>query len=177
MYNFPKQAADKAIGGPRPVVCSKTGRLHGSEITPTLVDELRPYRSNPGICALGPKLRHSRRGLAGLGLAHEPFVPLPSTALLSASSDTLQGSVSPQCSLLLVQASLRRASRPGRDQSQIPVRTDSYSHSMRLPSTGTCQSGSACHFTLNDKTLVQLQAAQAVSHLVRGHISYINRLS
>ena len=80
------------------------------------------------------------------------FVPLLSTALLSASSYMLQGSVPHYCSLQAAQASLKRAPRSGRDQSQIPVRTDSYSHGMRLPSTGTCQSGSACHFTLNDDT-------------------------
>lgn len=113
----------------------------------------------------------------GLDLLISLFVPPLPTALLPASSYTLQGSVPHQCSLLVVQAPLKRASRPGRDQSQIPVRTDSYSHGIRLPSTGACQSGSACHFTLNDDTLVQFQAAPAINHSVTGSISYINRLS
>lgn len=85
-------------------------------------------------------------------LPNSLFIPPLSTALLSASSYTLQSSMPHQCSLLVVQAPLKRASRSGRDLSQIPVRADIYSHGMRLPSTVTCQSGSACHFTLNDDT-------------------------
>lgn len=73
MCNCPKKTVDEAIGGHAPVVCRKTGRLCGSGITPTLVDKLRPHRSNMGIRALGPQPRHSRTGVARIGLAHWPF--------------------------------------------------------------------------------------------------------